>query len=114
VKLPEPCRERPLWRSGRRRPAKLIVAIGVAVVAAAFAIFLATRQQPALSGRSSSTTTDAVVTDVSPSMLDWDAAADEINSVSNNIYTLEQKIDQLWDHQPATTTPEEPPPETTP
>ena len=52
--------------------------------------------------------------DTSPSALDWDAAADEINALSSDVTALEQKIDILWDYQPAALTPVEPTPEATP
>jgi serine/threonine protein kinase len=118
VPLPESCRVGSAHRRGatwlsQRRPLELIVAIGIAAIFIAAAVVLATRHQPASPGRSNSTT-DAVITDASSSILNWDAAADEVNALSSDISAVEQKIDSLWDFQPAVTTPEEPMPETTP
>jgi len=113
VSLPESCRVG-YAHHRRSRPTKLLAAIGIVVIAVAFAGFLATFQRPTSSERTNSTTTDATVIDASPAMLDWDAAANEINTLSSDVTTLEQKTELFWDFQPAPTTPNETMPEPTP
>jgi serine/threonine-protein kinase len=104
VPLPEPCRAGSVRHS---RPSKLIASIGIAVIATAFVVFLAISHRPTASSGSASTTTDGVVSDVSPSMLDWDAAASEIRAFSADLAALEKESNFLWDDQPALRAPSE-------
>jgi hypothetical protein len=116
VPLPEACSVGRVCRVGRasarsRRPTKLIAAVGIAVLAIASAIVFATFQRPAAQNGPGSATTEAVFPDVSASTLEWDSAADEIDTLSRDVTAREQTIDLLWDVQPAATpeTPESTP-----
>jgi len=112
VPLPEACRVGQVLAGGRR-PTKLIAGVAIAVLAIASAIVFATFQRPAAENGLSPATTGAELTDLSPSTLNWDATADEINTLSRDMTATEQKIDPLWDFQPAAT-PEKSTPESTP
>jgi serine/threonine protein kinase len=111
VPLPEWCRVASAQHRGFRM-SRLITAAAVSVVAIAAAVFFATF--PRTSSPYNSHSTEAIETDLSTSVLDWDSDAIEINALSSDLDTLEQKIESAWQTQPAATAPEEPVPETNP
>jgi len=113
VPLPVACRGGKAGSSSHR-PSKLITVIAIAALTIASVIAFSMFHRPTSPDGSDLSTAEALTSDVSPSTLDWNAAADEISSLSNDVAGAEQKIDLLWDSQPATATPEEPTPEPTP
>ncbi len=113
VPLPEACRVRRVRASGSR-PTAVIAATCLGLIALAAMVFFMAFHPSERANRSHSATTDAAATDISPALLDWNAAAAEIGAVSTDISTLERKIEPFWDIQPAATTPEEVPPEVMP
>jgi serine/threonine protein kinase len=105
VPLPSACRERLLWRSARRvgpaqrRPTMVIIGVALAAVVVATSLFVAISKRggsPTVDGATNSEIGDVV----SPSELNWDAAADPIDALSNDLRELEAKANLFWDDQP--------------
>jgi hypothetical protein len=105
VKLPDVCGARQV-RGNERGPILFVAAIALTVIVAALTLFFATSPRPAAHDASGPTTTDAPAA-ASPSLVDWDAVANEINAAANDASVLEQKTELFWNSQPTFATPDE-------
>lgn len=107
VPLPAACRERPLWRSTsgfgpRPRLAVVVVAMGTILASLAAFIYFSNSERAAQpDGKSASVAaTEPLSADESSTALNWDAAAQEIQSLTGDISSLELTADTFWDRQP--------------
>ena len=88
----------------QRRPTILLSAAAVSLLlfAGLTAVYFANPHRPGQSsGGSGSLITDRSSADESLSALDWNAAADEITTLSADIDALDENAGRLWDRQPA-------------
>src|SRR5262245_403665 len=113
VPLPAACKVEQAGSSSHR-PSKMITAIAMAALAIASTVVFSMFLRPTSPDGLNSSTTEALTSDVLPSTLSWDTAADQIKSLSSDISAAEQKLDSLWETQSAAKTPQELTPEPTP
>jgi len=103
VPLPELCRVGCAHRNSVRRKI-LIFASAALVLCVAAALIWSSRRVPTLvpgvPGVERGSNPAIGATDISPAMLDWNAAADEIHTLSSDLDAFEQRAGELWDRQP--------------
>jgi serine/threonine protein kinase len=100
----------------------LLATVATALLATSAAVYFGLlRRAHQSSGEPPSPASKAMASDLSPSALAWDAAAEEINSLSATAGALQQRVDQFWDDRPlaapsaaADSTPDQPSPEALP
>jgi len=92
-----------------RRPTMLKIAaalLAALLLTTSAAIYVAMPRSPHNSIGAGSTDGQQTTHDHSPSDLDWDATASEINTLSTDVHALERKMDRLWDREPTSALPE--------